>query len=216
VARVGIDTHPRPYARVTGGVSFLTGKGFHAGNDATNNQLVCNDLNENNVVDQGELTAIPGTAATPSQTFDRWAIGADLGTEIETRIGKTRVYGELLIAQNADRGVFIADPIATGSDARELGYNVALLQDVTRFGVVGFRMDYYVPNSDFFDSRGGKQIPADSSIRTFSPLAAVVLRDRVRLLFQYDKIVDSLARDSRGVPTDLRNDQFTLRLQGEL
>jgi hypothetical protein len=41
----------------------------------------------------------------------------------------------------------------------------------------------------------------------------VVLPEVARLVFQYDVIVDHLARDTRGVPTDLRNNQWTLRLQ---
>jgi hypothetical protein len=36
------------------------------------------------------------------------------------------------------------------------------------------------------------------------------------VLLQYDAIVDSLARDAQGVPTDLRNDRITIRVQGEL
>ncbi len=216
VARVGVDTAPSSKLRVAGGASFLTGRGFHPGKDATKSQVIWRDLNENSIIDNGELTAVPGTAATPSQSFPRWAIGADLELALETRFGKTRLYGEILVANNADRGVFVADPIVSGTDARELGWYVALLQDVTRWGVVGFRVDTYVPNADFLDKRAGKQIPADSTIRTFSPLVGFVFPQRVRVLFQYDAIVDSLARDARGVPTDLKNDQLTFRIQGEL
>jgi hypothetical protein len=62
----------------------------------------------------------------------------------------------------------------------------------------------------------GRLIPADASVKTYSPLVGLVFPDRVRLLIQYDAIVDKLARDRQGVPTDLENDQITLRLQGEL
>jgi hypothetical protein len=34
-------------------------------------------------------------------------------------------------------------------------------------------------------------------------------------VFQYDAVLDSLGRDSRGVPANLKNDQFIIRLQGE-
>jgi len=50
-------------------------------------------------------------------------------------------------------------------------------------------------------------------VRTYSPLIGVVLPQRARLVFQYDFIRDAFARDARGVPTDLRNNQWTLRLQ---
>ncbi|MBX3225864.1 MAG: hypothetical protein KIT84_30195 [Labilithrix sp.] len=216
VGRVGVDTAVGSRLRVSGGASFLTGEGFHAGNDATKNATLWRDLNENGQIDNGEITAVPATAATPSLTFSRWAFGVDLQLAFETRFGKSRLYGEVFVAQNADRGLFGADPIATGTDARELGWYVAFVQDVTRWGVVGFRADYYDPNADFFDERGGKLIPASAAIRTYSPLVGLVLPDRLRLLVQYDAIVDNLARDAQGVPTDLKNDQLTLRLQGEL
>lgn len=229
VARVGVDTpllaeSHGPGAETSnvlslrGGVSFLTGKGFHPGADATKNEVVWRDLNENGVLDAGELTAVPAAAATPSQSFGRWAVGLDLGVTLETRrFGRTRVYGELFAAQNADRGVFAADPIATGSDVREVGYYIALLQDVTRYGVVGFRVDRYDPNADFLDKRVGRLVPADASITTLSPLVGLTLEEaHVRVLFQYDVIADKLARDASGVPTDLQNNQLTLRVQGEL
>jgi len=178
--------------------------------------VVWRDLNENGSVDSGEITAVPGTAATPSQNFSRWAFGADLQGSLDTPIGKTRLYGEIFVAQNADRGFLVADPIATGSDIRELGFYAGFLQEIGRYAVVGFRTDHYDPNADVFDKRRGKLIPADATVHTYSPMIGAILPDRVRLLLQYDAIVDSLARDSSGVPTDLKNDRITFRLQGEL
>jgi hypothetical protein len=216
VARVGVETKPTDELRVAGGVSLLTGRGFHAGKDATKNGVLWRDLNENGAIDNGELTAVPGTAATPSQTFARWAFGADLLVSLATPLGTSRLYGEVFAAQNADRGYLIADPIATGADVREVGFYVGFLQEIGRYGIVGFRTDHYDPNADLFDKRRGKLIPADASVHTYSPMIGALLPDRVRLLLQYDAIVDSLARDSQGVPTDLRNDRITIRVQGEL
>jgi hypothetical protein len=216
VARVGVDTKASDDLRIAGGVSFLTGKGFHAGKDATKNGVVWRDLNENGTIDNGEVTAVPGSAATPSESFSRWAFGADLQASLTTPIGKTRLYGEIFAAQNADRGFFVADPVATGVDLREVGFYAGFLQEIGRYAIVGFRTDHYNPNADLFDKRGGKLIPADASIHTYSPMIGALLPDRVRILFQYDAVVDSLARDSQGVPTDLKNDRFVIRIQGEL
>ena len=36
-----------------------------------------------------------------------------------------------------------------------------------------------------------------------------------RLTFEYDLVKDKLARDRAGVPTDVKNNQWMLRLQGE-
>ena len=38
---------------------------------------------------------------------------------------------------------------------------------------------------------------------------------RGRLVFQYDAVIDALGRDARGVPTNLKNDQFVVRMQVE-
>ena len=54
------------------------------------------------------------------------------------------------------------------------------------------------------------------SVTTLSPLVALHLQDKARLSFQYDFVRDYLAKDARGVPTDAKNNQLTLRLQVEL
>jgi hypothetical protein len=82
--------------------------------------------------------------------------------------------------------------------------------------VVGARIDFYDPNADATDRRAGKTLPAKNTVRTISPLVGVTLPDRARLVFQYDFIRDYLARDAQGVPTDLDNNQWTLRLQVNL
>ena len=216
VARLGVDTKAREDLRVSGGVSLLGGRGFHAGTDATKNTVVWRDLNENGSVDNGEISALPGTAKAPSQNFTQWAFGADFEAALDTKIGKSRLYGEVFVAQNADRGYFMADPVATGSDIRELGFYAAFLQEIGSYAVVGFRTDHYNPNADLFDKRRGKLVPADAAIHTYSPLVGALLPDHLRLVFQYDAVVDTLGRNSSGVPTDLSNDRFTIRLQGEL
>lgn len=112
--------------------------------------------------------------------------------------------------------MFPSDPITAGADVRHLGLRVAFTQEISRYGVVGFRYDLYDANSDFLVSRQGRLVPASLAIHTFSPLVGVNVGEHLRVLFQYDAIVDSLGRDARGVPTDLANDQWTLRTQVDL
>jgi hypothetical protein len=216
VARVGVDVPATRKLRIAGGVSILEGKGFRAGTDATKPGVAWRDLNENSLIESVELTPVPGTAATPSVNFDRWAVGADLRFALETGLGLTRLFGEIYVASNLDRGIFFADPIANGGDIRHLGWYVAALQEFGRHVIVGARLDVYDPNSDILDRRGGRFVPADQTIRTFSPLVGLVLPGRARLLAQYDLVRDKLARDVTGVPIDLRNDLFVVRLQVEL
>lgn len=216
VARLGADARATEALRVSGGVSALHGTGFHAGQDATKGAVQWRDLNENSAVDPGEVTALPGSAATPSQNFTRWAVGLDAQIRLRTPIGEAMLYGEAGIAQNLDRGLFVADPIASGVEVRHFFYYGAFVQEITRFGLAGFRVDHYNPNADFLDPRGGKLVPTAQGITTLSPVAGLVLPGRARLLFQYDAILDALTRDARGVPADLKNDRWTLRLQVEL
>ncbi|MET0594954.1 MAG: hypothetical protein ABW133_19800, partial [Polyangiaceae bacterium] len=222
VGRVGVVTHPTENLSVSGGTSFLQGTGFHPGASATKDSTVWVDVNEDGKVDNGEVNGISGRAAVPSQNFRRWAFGADLQLRLRTALGTTTLYGEAYVASNLDRALVVADPIATGADAsgsdrtgdvREIGGYVGVLQELASYGIVGFRADVYDPNSDFLRQRQGRLLPATYTITTLSPLVGVVVRDHARLLFQYDFIRDHYGKDSRGVPKDLKNDQFTLRLQ---
>ena len=87
---------------------------------------------------------------------------------------------------------------------------------VGRHGLVAFRYDLYDPNADVFDRRAGRLIPSSQTVKTFSPTLGLILPGQGRLLVQYDVIRDLLAKDARGVPTDLANNRLTLRLQVEL
>ena len=213
--RVGVVVQATKAVEIVGGTSFATGKGFHAGTDATKITIQGSDTNGNGFVDAGETTFKPGQAASASQNFDRWLFGLDLGVHLTTKFGDTHVYGELYAGSNYDRGFLTADPVVTGN-VREFGGYVALTQEVTRYGLVGFRFSVYDPNSDAFESRAGNFVPKTQTVRTLSPVVGLELRDRARLLFEYDFIHDYLARDRSGVPTDARNDTWTARLQVDL
>jgi hypothetical protein len=208
--------HPTAHVDLAGGVSVLNGKGFHPGTDAGKASVVWKDVNENGQIDAGELTASPATSPTLSQSFDRWAVGADLRVGLETPVGWLRLSGEVTFASNLDRGLFVADPVLTSIDSRELGVAASVTQEISKYGVVGLRFDTYDPNADSRDRQGGKLLPSSQAIRTFSPMVGLMIPGRARLLFQYDLERDKLGRDPRGVPTDLANDTWTLRLQVEL
>jgi hypothetical protein len=216
LARFGIETQPTKTLGVSGGVSFARGTGFHPGSTATKSAVQWEDVNQNGVIDPGELQGVPGQAATPSKTFGRWALGVDLQAHIRTPIGRGLLYGEAYVASNYDRGLLVADPTQTGVDLREIGGYVGYVQEITAYGFVGFRFDAYNPNGDATTQRAGNILPLDQTLTTWSPLVGLVLPGRARLTFEYDHIVDLEGLDSRGVPTDLRNDQWALRLQAEM
>jgi hypothetical protein len=216
IVRVGGVAEPAPSAKIQFGASVLKGKGFTRGSDPTKNTLVWRDFNENGQIDNGELVATAGLTGVASQSFDRWALGADMRIEIDTKLGKTTLFGEVSFASNLDRGLYVADPITTGLDAREIGYSVGFQQEIGKYAVVGFRTDYYDPNADWFERQSGKLVPYRQTVRTFSPMAAFVLPGRARAVVQYDVIRDAMGRNALGVPTDLKNNALTMRLQVEL
>jgi hypothetical protein len=216
LGRVGVDVDLPSGVHVIGGVSVLNGKGFHPGSDATKDSTVWHDLNENGVIDIGELQGVPGLAAVPAQNFDRWLVGADLGLELASVVGETRVFAEVSAGSNMDRNVFIADPVTAGFAQREFGWYVALIQEFKQGPLAGFRVDSFNPNSDFLDRQAGKLIPTTETVTTYAPLVGFQIPHRARLILEYDVIRDAMARNTAGVPTDKANNIWTLRLQGEL
>ena len=216
VARFGFDTQPRENLQLAGGVSGLTGQGFHPGNLASGSTLQWHDNGTGAINSTNEPVGVTAQSATASQNFNRWAVGADFRTNIRWWPGVLKVYGEFVIAQNLDRNLYAADPILTGIDQRELGFYVAAVQEVTRWGIVGLRYDFYDPNSNLFDSRNGSLIPYSEAIQTLSPLVGLVWPEHARLLFQYDILQNAYARSALGVPTNLADNVLTLRLQVQL
>jgi len=216
IGRFNAVGKPVKQLQLGGGTSFAIGKGFHAGQPATKSTLAWNDVNQDGLAQPSELVGLPGSAATPSENFKRWAIGLDFAVGLQTSLGLSRLVAEAFVASNYDRGYAVSDPVQTTLDARQAGGYVAFTQELTRYGLVGFRAAVYDPNSDLVETRAAKTLPKTQTVKTFSPLAGLVLPNRARLLFQYDFVRDYLARDAVGVPTDAKNDQWTLRLQVEL
>ncbi|MET0284846.1 MAG: hypothetical protein ABW352_10260, partial [Polyangiales bacterium] len=215
IGRVTAESQATDTFRIEGGASFLTGHGFIPGTDASKPVLQWDDANSDGAIGSGEIVPIPGRAASPSRRFKHWAVGLDLAFELRTKLGLSRLYGEVTLANNLDRALYVANPVLRGGDLRELNWYVALIQDLTQWGFVGLRVDRYDPNSDVTDTRRGQQIPSDASILTVSPILGGRWPGYGRVTFEYDAVKDKLARDIRGVPGDLKNNQWTLRFQGE-
>ncbi len=220
VFRVGVKTDVTRRIDVDMGFSGLSGSGFHAGTPTTKDQLVWRDTNEDGIVDTTEIQVIPGTAATPSQTFRRFGVGADLKVRVNVgRLGHLTLRGEIMRGNNLDRGLFIADPISTGHDLRETGYYVGLSQEVTRYGLLGVRYDRYDPDSDASEQQGLTLVPRDRSVSTFAMLAGLRLPNEHsplsagRLLFEYDRNYNALGRGTNGTPTTLASDTAILRAE---
>ncbi len=215
LGRVGVSVGESDRVHVAAGASFLSGTGFHPGSDATKGTLLWDDQNADGQFSTTEVVQVAGRGALPSETFRHWAVGADARVDVETRLGVSSLYGEVTLATNLDRALFVADPTLLGADIRELNWYLAVLQDLTPYVFVGARYEAYDPNSDLLDTRRGQASLWDATITTVSPLLGLRWPEQGRLTFQYDWVDDKLGRDRRGVPTDVANNRWTLRLQGE-
>src|SRR5262249_45052220 len=130
VVHVGAVAKPSKSSEIAFGASFYNGTGFTPGTDPTKGSVIWRDINENRQIDSGELTGSAGQAATGSDSFKRWLVGGDLQIKLQTRAGTTRLFGEVYLASNMDRGLLVANPGSNGLASRELGYVAGFTQDI--------------------------------------------------------------------------------------
>ncbi len=214
VGRVGVDTRLFGRVQLAAGFSADYGTGFHKGTAASKDTLVWRDSNEDGVVQLNEITVIRGQTASPSMNFGRYALGGDLELILNLpRLGELTVYGEIVAGNNIDRALQIADPIVKARDLRELGFYIAVTQELTQWGMVGLRYDRYDPDRDSNDLRGGVQVPLDSTYSTLAIAAAARYPGYGRLVLEYDHNTNPLGRRPDGTPTTLASDALTLRAQ---
>lgn len=215
LGRLGIEAQAAPRIGLRAGFSGLVGTGFHKGTPATKDTLVWRDANEDGIVQLSELQIIPGQPATPSENFDRFAVGGDAGITIGLlRLGELSVYGELVWASNLDRSIEPADPVAAGRDhLREFGWYVALTQELGRHVLVGVRYDRYNPDADAQMQQANNYVPIDQTFSTLAFVAALRLGGSHRLTLEYDHNTNALGTAKNGTPTTLGRDVITLRGQ---
>lgn len=216
VGNLRVEGELFPRTRLAVGASALWGRGFHAGAPPTKDMVVHRDANEDGLVQAAELQRLPGNPGTSSENFERFALGGDIALEVTwPLLGSGRLYAELTWASNLDRGLYVADPVSQGRDLRELGYMLALRQELTRHVEVGVRYDVYDPDRDATDRQGARVLSKDARFSTLSAVVAWCTLPYARLLVQYDHRENPLGRDRRGKPTTLAMDALTLRAQME-
>lgn len=213
VGHAGVGTPTSRALWVQAGVSCLFGKGLHLGTPATKAGLQWVDGNEDGLVDATELVPVTGVAATPSEAFDRTALGADLRVAARLPVlGTLTLRAELTRAQNLDRTVRPADPVASGRALRELSAQLGAAQELTRYAELAIRYDLYEPDADATRSQAGNVVPSDTRFRTWSFALSGKLPPG-RLVLEYDHQRNQLGRSASGVPTTLEDDALTLRAE---
>jgi hypothetical protein len=214
VFRIGAASDLLPGIRLEGGISGLTGQGFHKGSPATADQIQWQDQNtDGNVNAIGEITVVPGSPAVPSQNFKRFAVGADVRASIAIPVlGDLDLRAEIVRASNLDRGLLPSDPITATRDQRQTGVYFGVTQELTKWALIGVRWDTYNPDADAREQEPFALVPRDPSVKTW----AFNLTGRwgpARLVAQYDKRSNTSGRDANGRPTTLADDSLTLRAE---
>jgi hypothetical protein len=213
VGRIGVEAKLAPRVRLRAGVSADAGTGFHPGTPTTKDVVVWQDANGDGVVQPNEITVIPGSAATPSQMFRRFALGGDarLAADIPA-LGELTLRGEVVSASNLDRGLELADAVVTGRDLREVGWAIGITQELTRWVAIGARYDRYNPDADANAQRGVSLVPVDRTYTTWA-LMAMARYGNQRLLIEYDIHTNPLGISASGAPTTLADNTLIARAQ---
>ena len=193
---------------------MLYGAGFHEGSAATKDVLVWRDANENSIVELTEIQVIPATVATPSETFDRFAVGGDLELSLQVPVlGRLALRGELVRSQNLARGETPADPIAAGRDFREWGGYLALTQEFTKYVSAGVRYDRFDPDADATDRLPLALVPGDRTLASWSFNVTGGYAPYGLLTAQLDLNQNPYGLDPSGRPATLADNRFTLRAE---
>jgi hypothetical protein len=217
VGRVGIEDEVVEGILVIGGASALTGTGFHPGFSVTKPTVTWSDSNGDATLQPNELTGVPGSSASSSATFSRFGVGGDFLVAAKTSwLGNTTFAAQVYFANDLDRGLQPADPLASpaGGQARsfrELGYNLALTQQLTPLAAIGVRYDFYDPDRDAYNRVTGNIVPNDSSYSTLSIAGMLIGAGWGRAILEYDVNRNHLGLDSSGNPTNLASNAFILR-----
>lgn len=199
---------------VSAGTALLLGSGFHRGRAQTKDMLVWRDVNEDGVAQPTEIQAIGAAAAEASRNFARFGIGGDVQLDARVPVlGALRAFAEIVYAKNLDRGLWPADPVASGRQLRELGYAFGLSQRLTRHAELGVRYDYYNPDFDATDRQGALLVPENARYATWTITGAWLSFEPGRLVLEYNHRQNALGRDESGLPTTLASDSFAVRAQ---
>jgi hypothetical protein len=213
VGRLGVSGG-RGRVAFAAGLSGLSGTGFHRGTPETKDVLVWRDQNEDGIVQLSEIQVIPGSAATPSQDFHRFALGADARVRIALpRLGPLEIFGEAVWASNLDRGLAPADPVATGRDLRERGWVAGFVQPLGQWFAVGGRYDRYDPDADASEQRALVVVPVDAHYATWTATAAWRWTELDRIVVEYQHLTNPLGRTASGLPATLGGETVVVRGQ---
>jgi hypothetical protein len=200
--------------RFDGGISVLEGKGLHPGTPATKDVLVWRDQNEDGIVQPSEIQIIPGSPATPSSTFHRFALGCDVRVQADlARLGTATATAEVAWAGNLDRGLLPADPVSSGRDIREIGFVLGLTQEMGTHAFMGVRYDWYTADLEAAQALPVRVVPVSAEYSTLAFLLGWRWSEIDRVALELDINRNPNGRSATGLPANLPSDILILRAQ---
>jgi hypothetical protein len=126
-------------------------------------------------------------------------IGAVAAHVFVPTLGESRLIAELMFGTNMDTGVVYpfavpaipADFNAGVKDLHERGFYVRAEQDVTKWGIAGFRYDTYTTSSDI----------ANNARDTYTFMAGLRLSKYLRLINEGSFAVDNIHAEGASAPS---------------
>ncbi|WP_394825324.1 porin [Pendulispora albinea] len=148
----------------------------------------------------GHAAVVDATALKFKQ-YKRWGVNFEAAVhhKFVKSLGNTKVFAELVLAQNLDRGTKYAFALPTipaninddvGSHD-ERGLMVRLEQDLTDWFTLGFRYDMYTPDS----------AQKNNARDTYGFLGSVNFAKGLKLLLEFDHAIDNVHRPGSAAPS---------------
>jgi hypothetical protein len=132
--------------------------------------------------------------------FQRAAFNGELGLHhtFSDAVGATKLFAEVTLAQNLDRGVHytfalpsIPSPISAGvTNLQERSVWVRLEQDMSRWATLGVRWDEYTPDTS----------QSDDARDTFAVVGVVHFTPWLQTMLEYDHAIDHVHAPGKATP----------------
>lgn len=156
----------------------------------------------------GRGQRVDAAAATVFE-FPRHAVNAEVGFvhEFSQVLGKTKLYADVTLARNMDRGVLHDGslPRAPGENKNELGGFVRVEQNFTKWSTLGLRYDVYTPELAL----------KNNARNTYSVVGVAHFTEKMKLMLEYNYALDNIHLAS-GAALSKVIQQFSVVLQARM
>jgi hypothetical protein len=135
-------------------------------------------------------------STTATRDYNRGGFNGEVGLHyplLGTDVGQTKVFSEVTVGQNMDKGVhyaFALPSLTGGSDQTELNVMVRVEQDLSKWATLGLRYDRYTTNVAL----------SNNNRETYGAVAAVHFNKNLQLMTEYDHATDRMHASGSAAP----------------